>query len=96
MSPRRKQSRIVYAVLVPRRHQLHITQSASKFWGISVNGRFSNWYKTQAVAVARACTLARKLGKGGGLVSLRLHGRTGRILWERTYPRSSDPRRFKG
>lgn len=28
--------------------------------------------------------------------SLRIHGRDGRIQQERTYPRSSDPRRTKG
>jgi len=31
-----------------------------------------------------------------GLSTLRIHNRDGRIAEERTYPRSSDPRRTKG
>lgn len=49
----------------------------------------------QAATVSRWAAVCRAYAAAGCLVQLVLHGRR-RILWERTYPRSSDPRRSRG
>jgi hypothetical protein len=51
---------------------------------------------TQQHAIAAAVTLAKELEKSGQLVTLKIKRRDGTIRDERTYPRSSDPRRSKG
>jgi hypothetical protein len=48
---------------------------------------------TKDVAVRRA---AKKAKRDPRAVSVRIHGRDGRIQEERSYPRSADPRSSKG
>ena len=48
---------------------------------------------TKAVAVQKA---AKKARRDPRQVSLRIHGRDGRIQEERTYPRAVDPQSSKG
>jgi len=48
---------------------------------------------TKAVAVQKA---AKKARRDPRRVSLRIHGRDGRIQEERTYPRAADPPSSKG
>ena len=48
---------------------------------------------TKNVAVRKAAAKAKRDSRG---VSLRIHGRDGRIQEERTYPRSVDPASNKG
>ena len=49
--------------------------------------------KTKEVAVKRAAQKAKRDPRN---VSLRIHGRDGRIQEERTYPQSADPGSSKG
>ena len=51
---------------------------------------------TQQHAIAAGVTLAKELEKSGQLVTLKIKRRDGTVRDERTYPRSSDPRRTKG
>ena len=54
-------------------------------------------HKTQRDALREAVTMAyRHIFCAGRLSQVVLHGKDGRIRWERTYPRSSDPKRSKG
>lgn len=52
--------------------------------------------KTKREALAAARETAKKLVAAGGIVSLYIAGRNGRILEERTYPRSADPVKTRG
>lgn len=52
--------------------------------------------RRKADAIRDAIARARAWAESGGSVSLRIYGKNGRIQEERTYPRSSDPRRSKG
>lgn len=47
-------------------------------------------------AIEQATQLARIIAAAGGKASVVIHGQDGKIKEERTYPRSSDPRRSKG
>jgi hypothetical protein len=49
--------------------------------------------ETKAAVIKNAAAKARKSARP---VSLRIHGRDGRIQEERTYPRSADPRSSNG
>ena len=54
-------------------------------------------HKTQADALREAITMAyRHIFCPARLAQVVLHGKDGRIRWERTFPRSSDPRRSEG
>lgn len=52
--------------------------------------------RLQAVVVATVIKRAQARARRGERSQVILHGLRGRMLWERTYPRSSDPRRRKG
>jgi hypothetical protein len=61
-------------------------------WSVS-DGEYlkSRWVRQcDAVAAARSCVDDQRLAQ------LVLHGKNGRIRWERTYPRWSDPERHVG
>lgn len=51
---------------------------------------------TQADAIKAAREVIQNLVEKGSYVSLKIKRRNGTILEERTYPRSSDPKRSKG
>lgn len=57
-------------------------------------GPLRHWRKTQAEAIAFATGGARLTLNAGELAQVVLHGRDGRIRWERTY--GADPKRSKG
>lgn len=86
VSARRSRSRVVFRV-APLKH--------SPRWRIT-RGRFivtTARYQTGAVSFAVA--LAKRLrAASGALTQVVLHGRNGRVRWERTYGR--DPRRHVG
>lgn len=65
-------------------------------WAVTLSGRRVEWGAIKARAVALGVYLARVTARDGKLVSLRIKRRDGTIMDERTYPRSSDPRRTKG
>jgi hypothetical protein len=69
---------------------------SSKVWRVTKKGTLFFTYVRQADAIAGAVVLAKELEKGGQLVTLKIKRRDGTIRDERTYPRSSDPRRSKG
>lgn len=65
-------------------------------WKLTKGGRRVTGHLRKSDTVRDAVVLAKALVVQGGKVSLRIKGRDGRIQEERTYPRSSDPRRTKG
>lgn len=65
------------------------------YWRIQINGKPTRTqYLTQAEAVGDARRSARSDHAIGKLAQVVLHGKNGRIRWERTY--GKDPKRRKG
>lgn len=65
-------------------------------WKVTVSGRTEYQEQTQADAIARARKWIAGLLKMGHTATLKIKRPDGTIRDERTYPRSSDPRRSKG
>lgn len=65
-------------------------------WNVTRNGLHMKWWPDKIDATMHAVEEAVNEAEAGGLTSLRIKGKDGRIQQERTYPRSSDPRRTKG
>lgn len=65
-------------------------------WKVKQGGQELACTFTQAEAVAVAVDRAKDLVGSGKLVTLKIKRPDGTIREERTYPRSSDPRRTKG
>lgn len=65
-------------------------------WKVTVDGVIEYNEETQADAIARARKWIAALVKEGRTATLKIKRPNGRIRDERTYPRSSDPRRSKG
>lgn len=65
-------------------------------WKVTKAGAIHAQHNRQRDAIGTAVLLARQLAAAGEIVTLKIKGRHGRIREERTYPRSSDPRRTKG
>jgi hypothetical protein len=76
---------------MPRRKVLTVDK-ASAGWKVASGGSTLAEARTKAQAVRRGVQLAKE----GQPSSLQIKGRDGRIQEERTYPRSSDPRKTKG
>lgn len=68
----------------------------SKPWKVTKNGHKLADIGTQALAIFAARTLAKGLVDRGEIVTLKIKRPNGEIREERTYPRSSDPRRSRG
>lgn len=71
-------------------------KGAEKPWKVTKDGTFWGSCRTQADAIALGVTLGNQLAAKGELITLKIKGRNGKIREERTYPRSSDPRRSRG
>lgn len=67
-----------------------------KPWKVTKGGKLWAESDRQSYGIALAVTLAHQLADRGELVTLKIKRPDGRIRDERTYPRSSDPRRSKG
>lgn len=67
-----------------------------KPWKVTKNGALLAELNTQRLAIFAARTLAKGLVARGEVVTLKIKRPDGTIREERTYPRSSDPRRTKG
>lgn len=65
-------------------------------WKITIGGQFVEGFPVRARAVDVAMAAANGIATDGGLVTLKLKGRNGRVQQERTYPRSSDPTETEG
>lgn len=66
-------------------------------WYVKVPGVTTPiWFHVKREAVAYAITLGRAEVESGGRSQVVSHRKDGVIQWERTYPRSSDPRRSRG
>jgi hypothetical protein len=68
-------------------------QHKSRFWEIKSAG-YANAFERQIDAVRHAVLYCRNLLDNGQTSQLVLHGKDGRIRWERTY--GKDPRRSRG
>lgn len=69
---------------------------AAKHWKVTKAGVAYAQHDRQADAISTAVNLAWVLVAQGWWVTLKIKRRDGTIRDERTYPRSSDPRRSKG
>jgi len=65
-------------------------------WNVTRNGLVLKCWADKTDAVLHAVEEAVNEAEAGGRTSLRIKGKDGRIQQERTYPRSSDPRRTPG
>ncbi len=65
-------------------------------WEVTVSGQWEFRMPTQREAVAVAVRWCNAEAKAGKLLTLKIKRPNGQIRDERTYPRSSDPRRSKG
>ncbi len=83
----RKAKRIVYRVRFDRR-------SIRWRWEIRTPAGILACHETQAEAVREAIRTAHSDRAEGRLAQVVLHGRNGRVRWERTYGR--DPARTRG
>lgn len=79
-----------------KRTLLEVTPAGASGWKVTRSGRKVSGASRKADAQRAAVQLAHVLANAGRLVSLKIKGRDGRIQEERTYPRSSDPRRTRG
>jgi hypothetical protein len=68
----------------------------AKPWKVTKGGELWAETLTQTHGVELAVTLAHQMAARGDLVTLKIKRPDGRIRDERTYPRSSDPKRSKG
>lgn len=73
--------------------RIEVKKGRSGWTAKTKNGRAFATGDTKAAVVKNAAAKARKSRRP---VSLRIHGRDGRIQEERTYPRSADPSSSKG
>lgn len=80
-------SRVYYEVL---------PSTSGRGWVVTRAGSVIDWAPTKALALDVALEEARGEAVHGQATSLRIKGRNGRVQEERTYPRSSDPRRTPG
>ena len=69
---------------------------APKPWKVTKDGELMGECSTQADAIALAKAIAEANVRDGRTATLKIKRPDGRIRDERTYPRSSDPRRSKG
>lgn len=81
---------------VPRIYYEVAPSKAGTGWTVSRDGKVVERFCTKATAVDVAIEEARGEAGHGQPTSLRIKGRNGRVQEERTYPRSSDPRRTPG
>jgi hypothetical protein len=65
-------------------------------WAVTRSGKRVEWNAIKRRAVSLAVLIANQAARNGAWISLRIKRRDGTIMDERTYPRSSDPRRTKG
>ncbi len=79
-----------------KRLAIRVKWNKSHEWWEVAGGELFAEYQHKADAVARAASEARALAAAGCRVQVVSHRQDGVIQWERTYPRSSDPRRSMG
>jgi hypothetical protein len=65
-------------------------------WKVTVDGTAKHWWDRQSQAIRYAVAMAHCFAHEGEIVTLKIKRPDGTIREERTYPRSSDPRRKKG
>lgn len=65
-------------------------------WRVTVPDGTVWWRRTKAECVTMARDWAKAAANGGQETQLVVKGTNGRIQYEYTYPRKSDPVRFKG
>lgn len=71
-------------------------KQADKPWKVTRDGQLWGSCRTQADGIALARMLADQIVSRGDTVTLKIKRPDGKIRDERTYPRSSDPRRTRG
>ena len=81
---------------VPRIRYEVAPAKGGRGWTVSRAGSVVEFFCTKASAMDVAIEEARGEAGHGQPTSLRIKGRDGRVQEERTYPRSSDPRRHHG
>jgi hypothetical protein len=79
----------------PRRVQLEVLPRDDK-WQVTRDGDLCGISRTQTEGIDLAMSMVKVALGRNETVSLKIKRPDGRIREERTYPRSSDPRRTKG
>lgn len=77
--------------------EIHVTPRGMGLggWAVKVNGRRVSWFTVQSNAEACAIFFGQLIGSVGGKATVKAHKANGRIKWERTYPRKTDPKKTK-
>src|SRR5947207_11876030 len=73
------------------RVRIEVFPHVSGHWYVAEDSMFIGAKKLKAGALAWAIKRARAIAAAGGFASVRIHDKRGRLVSERTYPRSSDP-----
>jgi len=81
--------------MIPRRVLLEVVPAVEE-WHVTRDGDVVAKHDTQAEAIVTAVLLGKAQVADGRTASLKIKRPDGRVREERTYPRSSDPRRTKG
>lgn len=71
-------------------------KQADKPWKVTRDGQLWGGCRTQSDGIALARMLADQIVAKGCTVTLKIKRPNGEVRDERTYPRSSDPRKTKG
>lgn len=79
-----------------KRIRMEVLPAKPSGWSVTADGAEVTKAKTQAEAILMARIHAELLVGQGRTVTLEIKRRDGTIREERTYPRSSDPRKTKG
>ena len=65
-------------------------------WTVKAAGELKFEFNRKSDAVSAGARWCRSEAAAGKLLTLKIKGRDGKIRDERTYPRSSDPKRSRG
>lgn len=79
-----------------KRTLLEVVPDGFGNWDVTVDGETEYREHTQAKAIKKAEGYGACIVAIGGIASLKIKRPNGTIRDERTYPRSSDPRRSRG
>lgn len=76
------------------KNKYHVTRRSDGNWQGKLVGAARASVVSETKAEAQQATI--DMAKNAGNASVYIHGTSGRIQEERTYPRSADPRKTKG
>jgi hypothetical protein len=78
------------------RIRVEVAPKSGGGWTVKADGELKFEFNTQGDAIGAAVKWCRSEAQGGELLTLKIKRRNGKVRDERTYPRSSDPKRSRG